>query len=141
MRAPGVKKAMRKSIGRGLILAAALTASPALALDLNSFRAEHGMPKLSVSAKLAGAAYAHAADLARRNHLDHDGFRERLSFTKSTAAENVLFGCATADCAIRMWARSPGHRVNMLMKGVTSYGLASARAENGRRYWVLELGD
>jgi hypothetical protein len=29
----------------------------------------------------------------------------------------------------------------MLMRGVTSYGIASATAENGRRYWVLELGN
>ncbi|MBI4366650.1 MAG: CAP domain-containing protein, partial [Deltaproteobacteria bacterium] len=47
----------------------------------------------------------------------------------------------TEDCAIRMWAKSAGHRRNMLMKGVSSYGLASASAANGRRYWVLELGN
>jgi hypothetical protein len=32
-------------------------ATPALALDLNSFRAQHGRPALSVSSTLAGAAY------------------------------------------------------------------------------------
>jgi uncharacterized protein YkwD len=90
---------------------------------------------------LAGAAYEHAHDLARRNHLDHDGFRARLAFTGATAAENVLFGCADEDCAIRVWAKSAGHRRNMLMGGVSAYGLASAQAENGRRYWVLELGN
>lgn len=51
--------------------------SPALALDLNSFRAEHKLPPLSYSATLAGAAYSHAHDMARRNHLDHNGFKER----------------------------------------------------------------
>jgi uncharacterized protein YkwD len=40
-----------------------------------------------------------------------------------------------------MWANSAGHRRNMLMKGITSYGIASATADNGRRYWVLELGN
>ena len=29
----------------------------------------------------------------------------------------------------------------MLMRGVTSYGLASATSADGRRYWVLELGN
>jgi hypothetical protein len=29
----------------------------------------------------------------------------------------------------------------MLRGDVTSYGLASATANNGRRYWVLELGN
>jgi len=136
------------------------TAAPALALDLNAFRAQHKLPRLHASAALMGAAYAHAHDLAGRNHLDHDGFRERLGAISSTAAENVAMiacgrpdakpvptfagrpcGCATEDCVIRMWARSAGHRRNMLMKGITRYGIASARADNGRVYWVLEMGN
>lgn len=116
-------------------------AVPAFALDLNSFRAQHKLPHLHASAELMGAAYAHAHDLANRNHLDHAGFRERLGNISSTAAENVAFGCATENCVIRLWARSAGHRRNMLMKGITRYGIASARAENGRVYWVLELGN
>jgi len=116
-------------------------ATPALALDLNSFRAQHGRPALSASATLSGLAYSHANDMARRKSLDHKGFRQRLSFIGSTAAENVLFGCADEDCAIRMWAKSAGHRANMLRGDVTSYGLASATGDNGRRYWALELGN
>jgi uncharacterized protein YkwD len=132
-----VKRDMFKIVA----VAGVLLATPALALDLNSYRAQHGRPALSASSQLMGAAYAHAADLARRKHLDHNGFRARLSPIASTAAENVAFGCETEDCAIRMWARSGGHRANMLMAGVSSYGLASATADNGRRYWVLELGN
>jgi uncharacterized protein YkwD len=116
-------------------------AAPASALDLNSFRAQHGRPALSYSAMLAGAAYQHAHDMAQRNHLDHNGFRQRMSTVASTAAENVLWGCADEDCAIRMWAKSGGHRANMLRGDVSSYGIASATTDNGRRYWVLELGN
>jgi hypothetical protein len=29
----------------------------------------------------------------------------------------------------------------MLRRDVTSYGLASADGSNGKRYWVLELGN
>jgi uncharacterized protein YkwD len=115
--------------------------SPALALDLNSFRAEHKLPPLSYSATLAGAAYGHAHDMARRNHLDHNGFAARAKLSGGTAAENVSWGCEDQDCAIRQWAQSPGHRKNMLMKGVSAYGIASATAENGRKYWVMELGN
>jgi uncharacterized protein YkwD len=125
--------------GFGLVLAPGVTA-PAAALDLNGFRAQHRLPRLHPSSDLLGAAYAHAHELAAREHLDHNGFRARLR-NYSTAAENVAYGCATEDCVIRMWARSPGHRRNMLMKGVTHYGIASARAANGRTYWVLELGN
>ena len=122
-------------------IAGLMLASPALALDLNGFRAEHKLPALSYSATLAGAAYAHARDMATRNSLDHDGFKERARYTGGTAAENVSWGCETQDCAIKQWANSAGHRANMLMKGVTSYGLASATSENGRKYWAMMLGN
>lgn len=121
------------------IAGVALSAAPARALDVNSFRAQHRLPPLSSSSMLAAAASSHAHDLARRGRLDHNGFRERM--VGSIGAENVAYGCNDEDCATRMWAHSAGHRRNMLMRGVTSYGIASATAENGRRYWVLELGN
>ena len=125
----------------GLALAACVATTPALALDINSFRAEHHLPRLHVSAALARAAAAHARDMAARDSLDHDGFRARIApLVKSAGAENVAWGCATADCVYRVWAKSSGHRENMLMRNITHYGLASAAAHNGRRYWALELG-
>jgi cysteine-rich secretory family protein len=121
--------------------ACTLAGGSVLALDLNSFRAQHGLPPLSMNGALASAAYSHAHDLASRRRLDHAGFRQRVSITSGTAAENVAFGCATEDCVIRMWARSGRHRANMLLRTVTSFGLASADGGNGLRYWVLELGN
>ena len=43
--------------------------------------------------------------------------------------ENVLVGCADEACAIRGWARSPGHRVNMLRGDVSAYGIASGHRQ------------
>ncbi|HXX09296.1 MAG TPA: CAP domain-containing protein [Pseudolabrys sp.] len=122
-------------------IAASLVPNTGNALDLNSFRAQHGRPPLSVSGALSGAAYGHARNLAGRGRLDHTGFRQRVSVASGAAAENVGFGCATEDCVIRMWARSGRHRANMLRRDVTHYGLASAEGGNGKRYWVLELGN
>jgi uncharacterized protein YkwD len=118
-----------------------LSAAAALALDLNSFRAQNGRPPLSASGALTGAAYSHAQNLAARQKLDHAGFRQRVSVASGAAAENVAFGCATEDCVIRMWSRSGRHRANMLRRDVTSYGIASAVGANGKRYWVLDLGN
>lgn len=133
---------LRRIAAFGLGLTAALAvASPSHALDLNTFRRQHKLPPLSVSAQLSGAAYSHAHDLARRGRLDHANFRRRMDGIASTAAENVAYGCEDAPCAFRMWAKSAGHRRNMLMKGITHYGLASATGANGRKYWVLELGN
>jgi len=125
----------------GAGVACGLLAAPALAIDLNGYRAQHGKPPLQFSADLAAEAQYHAYDMARRHHLDHKGWRARLGGGATTAAENVSYGCDSIDCAIRQWARSSGHRRNMLMGGVSRYGLASAVDARGRRYWVLELGN
>jgi uncharacterized protein YkwD len=123
-------------------MACSFCLSPAFALDLNSFRAQHGRPALSMSATLAGLAYEQAHAMANRKSLDHKGYRERLgSMGGGLHAENVLVGCADEDCAIRGWARSGGHRANMLRGDVSAYGIASATDENGRRYWALALGN
>jgi|SRR5664279_4629759 len=116
-------------------------ATPASALDLNSFRAQHGRPALSMSGALAGIAYEQAHSMASRKRLDHANFRARVAgMGGGMHAENVAFGCADEDCAIRMWARSPRHRSNMLRGDVSGYGIASATGGNGKRYWALELG-
>ncbi len=117
-----------------------LTATAASASEINAFRRANGLPPLHTSAALARAASAHARDLARRNHLDHDGFGARMA-GYSTAAENVAFGCATVSCAFKMWANSAAHRHNMLLSSIKRYGLASAKTANGVRYWVLELSN
>ncbi len=124
-----------------LFVAAVACAAPARALDLNSFRAQHHLPPLSLSSTLAALAYEQAHSMAGRNHLDHNGFKQRVAFSGGMHAENVAWGCDTEDCAFRMWARSAGHRANMLLRNVSAYGIASATAPNGRHYWALELGN
>ena len=125
-----------------VVFAALVLATPALALDLNSFRAQHGQPALSVSSTLSALAYSQAHSMAARTRLDHAGFRARIAgLGGGMHAENVAFGCDTEDCAIRMWSRSSGHRANMLRGDVAAYGIASATGANGRRYWALELGN
>ena len=48
--------------------------TPETATSLNGFRASHGLSQLSTDGTLAALAGAHAADMARRDSLDHDGF-------------------------------------------------------------------
>lgn len=153
---------MKRAVIAGAIagLAYAGLASPARALDLNAFRAQHKLPPLAMSGALSATAQEHARDLAQRQRLDHKNFRQRMDGVSSTAAENVAViacarpdakpvatfagracGCDSQSCAMQMWAKSAGHRRNMLMRGVSSYGIASATAENGRRYWVLVVGN
>jgi len=120
---------------------AVLSPAPVQALDLNSFRAAHHLPPLAVSATLAGLAYEQAHSMAGRSHLDHNNFRQRTGFGGGRHAENVAVGCADEECAYRLWAKSSGHRRNMMLRDVSAYGIASATGSNGRRYWALELGN
>ena len=112
----------------------------ATATSLNEFRKANGLKPLNPDARLTSLASAHAADMARRNSLDHNGFFIYRA-PAGARAENVAYGCKDTSCAIRMWINSSGHRVNMLRPGLKRYGLASAAAADGRRYWALELGE
>ena len=134
-----MRKAFLQAFLAALPLLALAVATPSLALDLNSYRAQHGLKPLRASASLAAYAHAHAYAMAARGSLDHDGFvSHAMNSPGAVFAENVLWGCASMDCAIRKWAESPGHRANMLRGDLDHYGIASA-ASGGRRFWVMEL--
>jgi uncharacterized protein YkwD len=117
-----------------------ITGKPETARTLNEFRAQNSRAPLQNDAHLTALAAAHAADMARRDTLDHAGFMERRG-PAGARAENVAYGCADSPCTIRMWANSPPHRSNMLRNDVNKYGLASARAASGKTYWSLEVGE
>jgi hypothetical protein len=86
---------------------------------------------------LYAAAQQHAYDMARRNSLDHAGFRRHRA-RAGAVAENVAVGCDTEECARRMWMRSPRHRANMMLGGCQA--IASAVSSSGRRYWAMAIG-
>ncbi len=110
------------------------------ASTLNGFRASHGRTALQSDGGLTAMAQSHAADMARRDALDHNGFMERRG-PRGARAENVAYGCNDSPCVIQQWVNSSGHRANMLRTDITKYGIASAVSKSGRRYWVLELGE
>ena len=110
------------------------------ATSLNSFRAANGLSQLSSDSGLTAMAQSHAADMARRESLDHNGFMESRG-PKGARAENVAYGCKDSACTIQQWIKSSGHRANMLRADIKRYGLASATSASGRRYWALEVGE
>lgn len=136
----------RSAIFGGLALALAgcgglgVTGKPETARTLNEFRAAHGRAPLRIDPQLTAMAQAHAADMARRDTLDHAGFTERRG-PAGARAENVAYGCADTACTIQMWINSPNHRSNMLRSDVTRYGLASAKSASGKTYWALDVGE
>jgi len=95
---------------------------------------------LRTDGTLAALASEHAADMARRDSLDHDGFMTHRG-PRGARAENVAYGCGESACVIQQWVNSSGHRRNMLIPGLRRYGLASATSPSGRKYWALEVGE
>src|ERR1044072_4621137 len=115
-------------------------ATPEPATSLNGFRASHGLGELRTDGTLTALASEHAADMARRDSLDHDGFMSRRG-PRGARAENVAYGCKESACVIQQWVNSSGHRKNMLIPSVTRYGLASATSTSGKKYWTLLVGE
>jgi uncharacterized protein YkwD len=119
-------------------IAFATFCSPALSDTINSFRHAHGLPPLHHSRTMQAMAQRHANSMATRHSMDHAGFLTERG-PVGARAENVAWGCATESCTISIWEGSAGHRANMLLSGIRSYGIASA-SSGGRRYWCLDLG-
>jgi uncharacterized protein YkwD len=114
--------------------------TPETATSLNGFRASHGLSQLRTDGTLAALASEHAADMARRDSLDHSGFMTHRG-PRGARAENVAYGCKETTCVIQQWVNSSGHRRNMLIPSLTRYGLASATSPSGRKYWTLLVGE
>ena len=117
-----------------------LTGTAETATSLNGFRASHGLSQLRTDGALTALASEHAADMARRDSLDHDGFMAHRG-PRGARAENVAYGCKESACVIQQWVNSSGHRKNMLIPGLNRYGLASAVSPSGKKYWTLLVGE
>ncbi len=114
--------------------------TPETATTLNGFRTANGLSQLRSDGALTAMASSHAADMARRDNLNHDGFKDQRG-PRGARAENVAYGCKDTACVIKQWSNSSGHRSNMLIPSLTRYGLASATSSSGKKYWALELGE
>jgi uncharacterized protein YkwD len=115
-------------------------ATPETATSLNGFRTSQGLSQLRTDGTLTALASEHAADMARRDSLNHDGFMTQRG-PRGARAENVAYGCKESACVIQQWVTSSGHRKNMLIPGLTRYGLASATSPSGKKYWALLVGE
>jgi uncharacterized protein YkwD len=119
----------------------------AAASMISGYRKNNGLPAVTIDAELTRLAAAQAQAMAARNRLDHNvgrSFQQRLKasgFDAKVAVENVGAGYHTLAEAFSGWRDSPPHRANMLNKGVTHMGIATAYAPNSKYkvFWALIL--
>lgn len=105
---------------------------------LNRRRAANGARKLRHNQRLAKAARAHAADMARRDYFAHTApggvsFVDRImrqDYVRPgqgwTLGENLAWGSyylASPKAIVRSWMGSPGHRANILNRRFREIGI------------------
>ena len=113
--------------------AAALASAAILAIAFTPAIAE---PMLGGCGHLQALAQEHANDMARRDRLDHAGFKGRAA--RGARAENVAMGHASEAETLAQWRASSRHAANMRRPGCKA--IARAVSRSGRTYWVMEIG-
>jgi uncharacterized protein YkwD len=81
-------------------------------------------------------AQEHANDMARRDRLDHAGFKGRAA--RGARAENVAMGHAGEAETLAQWRGSSRHAANMRRGGCKA--VARAQSASGRYYWAMVIG-
>ncbi|KAG6977667.1 hypothetical protein JG688_00000133 [Phytophthora aleatoria] len=118
---------------------------------INSFRAQNGLAALNIDYRLVRAALLHSQDQASHCYMTHTGtaiakLGDRIKaqgYSYSTAAENVAADQTTVESVMTSWWNSPGHRANILNKGVENVGFALATNEACglyKTYWTQDFG-
>ena len=94
-------------------------------VDINAFRAQHGLATLRLNTQLTTAARAHTQQMAQKGYFAHESadgsvFWKRLhSFYASahswSVGENLLWSSPGIDGAraLKLWLASPEHRKNL----------------------------
>ena len=121
----------------------------AAASMISGYRANNGLPTVTLDPQLTELAQAQTAAMAKRDKLDHNvgkPFVQRLrgsGYNAKTAAENIGAGYHTLAEAFSGWRDSPPHRENMLLKGATRIGIAAVYTPSSKYkvYWTLILAE
>jgi uncharacterized protein YkwD len=114
---------------------------------ISGYRANNGLPPVTVDPELMKMAQAQAQAMASRDKLDHNvlrAFSERLNaqgYRARGAAENIGAGYHTFAEAFSGWRDSPSHRANMLLQGATRMGIAAVYTPKSKYkvFWALIL--
>ncbi len=114
---------------------------------ISGYRSNNGLGAVVVDPDLMRLAGEQARAMAARDKMDHDvgrSIHERMrkaGLGGSIAVENVGAGYHTLAEAFSGWRDSPPHRANMLNRGVTRMGIATAYAPASKYkvFWALIL--
>jgi uncharacterized protein YkwD len=137
------------SFYRNLAQPGAQLDAAAAASMISGYRANNGLPAVTLDPELMRMAQSQADVMAARDKLDHNAgkpFAARLKqsgYDARGAAENVSAGYHTLAEAFSGWRDSPPHRANMLLKGATRIGIAAVYTPRSKYkvYWALVIAE
>ena len=115
-------------------------------VDINAFRAQHGLATLRLNTQLTVAARAHSQQMAQDGYFAHESadgsaFWKRLqNFYASSpwrywsVGENLLWSSPDIDGAhaLRLWLASPEHRKNLMNPNWREIGVSAIHAAQAR---------
>ena len=112
---------------------------------ISGYRANNGLPAVTLDPELTRMAQGQAEVMAQRDKLDHAAgkpFNVRLKaagYDAKAAAENIGAGYHTLAEAFSGWRDSPPHRANMLLKDATRIGIAAVYTPKSKYkvYWAM----
>jgi uncharacterized protein YkwD len=142
----------------GVTLASARDAAPmqdteeqAMLAQINAYRAQRGVPVLTMAPALSKAAKWLSADMAAKSYFDHTdslgrSFSRRIAafgYAGLTKGENIAGGTNGSAAAIfAQWKGSAPHRKNMLLPSFKAIGVGRAYRAGSLLgwYWTTTFG-
>lgn len=116
--------------------------------SINSLRAAAGAPPVAFDAQLNAAAATHARDMSLQNrpwHFGSDGSSpidraRRVGFGGTFIGEAISETYETEVETLAAWLEEEGPRRIILDPRATVMGFSWFQEENGKIWWVLEMG-
>lgn len=131
---------------RSMASAGAQLDAAAAASMISGYRANNGLPPVTLDPSLMRLAEVQARTMADRDRITHSpggaAFIERLrrsGYNAKVAGENISAGYHSLAEAFSGWRDSPPHRANMLLKGADRMGIAAIYAPGSKYkvFWAL----
>lgn len=109
---------------------------------INNLRKNAGLEALTADKDLMEAAEIRALESAKKYSTEHKRPNGQKFFSVSTKvwAENTSYGRESEEEVVNAFAKSAGHKANMLDKRFKIVGYACAEDDDGVLYWVQLFG-
>lgn len=114
--------------------------------QINAYRAEIGLKRLTQNPKLTAVAANHACDMASMGKNSHFG-SNGADLVQRVKAQGYKFSAANENVGkfgkskpAQWWYGSSGHRDNMLSPKIKDVGLGVALGADKQFYWVMVGG-